>query len=213
MLQVLRDHADSSRVLLDTEFYKDLNWFSTFLTSFNGVTMYDIHPISGHIYLDACLTGLGGSFQNMVYAISLPLGFKDYSIVYLEMVNIVVAWKVWGPMWRDARIQIHCDNVAVVQLLTSGGSRDPILSSCARNIWLLSALYNITVQFSHIAGVHNTVADLLSRWTNSRQDVKALIAHFLWSTRLPRDYGLPFVLPHWLLRVECLLISWPSWWS
>ena len=137
----------------------------------------------------------------------------DYSIVYLEMVNIVVAWKVWGPMWRDARIQIHCDNLAVVQVLTSGGSRDPILSSCARNIWLLSALYNITVQFSHIAGVHNTVADLLSRWTNSRQDVKALIAHFLWSIRLPRDYGLPFVLPHWLLIVECLLISWPSWWS
>ena len=75
MLQVLRDHADSSRVLLDTKFHKDLNWFSTFLTSFNGVTMYDIRPISGHIYLDVCLTGLGGSFQNMVQAISLPLGF------------------------------------------------------------------------------------------------------------------------------------------
>ena len=93
------------------------------------------------------------------------------------MVNIVVALKVWGPMWRDARIQIHCDNLAVVQLLTSGGTRDPILSTCVRNIWLLSALYNITVQFSHIAGVHNTVADLLSRWTNSRQDFKALNAH------------------------------------
>ena len=176
MLQVLRDHADSSRVLLDTEFHKDLNWFSTFLTSFNGVTMYDIRSILGHIYLDACLTGLGGSFQNMVYTITLPLGFEDHSIFHLEMVNIVVALKVWGPMWRDARIQIHCDNLAVVQVLTSVGTRDPILSTCARNIWLLSAFYNITVQFSHIAGVHNTVADLLSRWTNSRQDFKALNA-------------------------------------
>ena len=139
--------------------------------------MYDIRPIAGHIYLDTCLTGLGGCFKNMVYTISLPLGFKNYSIVHLEMLNIVVALKVWGPMWRDARIQIHCDNLAVVQVLTSGGSRDSILSTCAHNIWLLSALYNISIQFSHIAGVENTVADLLSRWTNTKQDFTALNAH------------------------------------
>ena len=70
----------------------------------------------------------------MVYTIPLPLGFEHYSIVHLEMLNIVVALKVWGPMWGDARIQIHCDNLAVVQVLTSGGSRDPILSTCARNL-------------------------------------------------------------------------------
>ena len=105
MLQVLRDHAHSSGIFLDAEFHKDLNWFLTFFTSFNGVTMYDIHPISDHIYLDACLTGLGGCFRNMVYTIPLPLGFEHYSIVHLEILNIVVALKIWGPMWQDARIQ------------------------------------------------------------------------------------------------------------
>ena len=170
MLQLLRDHAHSSKILLDAEFHKDLNWFLTFLTSFNGVTIYDICPISDYIYLDACLTGLGGCFKNPVYIIPLPLGFEHYSIVHLEMLNIVVALKIWGPMWPDARIQIHCDNSVVVQVLTSGGSRDPVLSTCAHNIWLLSAMYNITIQFSHIAGVQNTVADLLSRWTGSHQD-------------------------------------------
>ena len=159
MLQVLRDHAHSSRILLDAEFQKDLNWFLTFSTSFNGVTMYDIRPISDHIYLDTCLTGLGGYFRNIVYTIPLPLGFEHYSIIHLEMLNIVVALKIWGPMWRDARIQMHCDILAVVQVLTSGGSRDLILSTCARNLWLLSAMYDITIQFSHFAGVQNTVAD------------------------------------------------------
>ena len=139
--------------------------------------MYDIHPISDHIYLDACFTGLDGCFRYMVYTIPLPPGFKHYSSVHLEMLKIVVALKIWGPMWRDARIQIHCDNLAVVQVLTSGGFRDPILSTCSRNIWLLSALYNITIQFSHIAGVQNTAADLLSRWTNTNQDFIALNAH------------------------------------
>ena len=161
------------------------------------------------------------------------------------MLNIVVALKVCGPMWRDARIEIHCNTLAVVQVLTSGGSRDSILSTCAQNIWLLSAFYNITIQFSHIVGVQNTVADLLSRWTNTNQDFIAINAHipnpvwmnvhvdltlliyhifimlyfqnlrslhFLLSTRLPRGYGLHFVPPHWLLIVEYLMISWPSWW-
>ena len=177
MLQVLRDNVNVNRILLPADFHKDLNWFLTFLNSYNGVTIYDIRPISGQIYLDACLTGLGGSFKNMVYTIPLPVGFENYSIVHLEMVNIVAALKIWGPMWRDTRIQIYCDNLAVVQVLNSGGSRDSILSTCARNVWLLSALYNISIQFSHIAGAQNTVADLLSRWTNTVQDFIALNAH------------------------------------
>ena len=72
-----------SKVLLGTEFHKDLNWFLTFFTSFNAVTMYDIRPMSGHLYLDVCLTGLGGSFKHMVYTIPLPLRFEHYSIVHL----------------------------------------------------------------------------------------------------------------------------------
>ena len=100
----------------------------------------------------------------MVYTISLPLGFEHYSIV-------VVALKVWGSMWRDARIQIHCDNLAIVQFLTSGGSRDSIWSTCARNMGLQF------IQFSHIAGVQNTVSDLLSRCTSTNQDFIALNAY------------------------------------
>ena len=165
MLQVLRDNADASKILLHAEFHRDLNWFLTYLASYNGVTMY------------ACLTGVGGCFKNMVYTIPLPLGFKNYSIVHLEMLNIVVTLKVWGPMWTDARIQIHCDKLTVVQVLTSGGSTDSILSTCAQNIWLLSALYNISIQFSYITGVQNTVADLLSRWTNTNQAFTALNTH------------------------------------
>ena len=62
-------------------------------------------------------------------------------------------------MWANFRIQIHCDNLAVEQVLTLGGSRDPILATCARNICLLTAMFNITVKFSHIAGVQNSFAD------------------------------------------------------
>ena len=38
------------------------------------------------------------------------------------------------------------------------------MATCARNVWLLSAMYNINIIFSHIRGLDNTVAGLLSRW-------------------------------------------------
>ena len=57
-----------------------------------------------------------------------------------------------------------CDNMAVVEVLSFGRAKDPIMAACARYIWLLAAMYNINIVVSHIRGLDNTVADLLSRW-------------------------------------------------
>ena len=96
MLQVLRDGHAAKHICLTNEFHRDLNWFNTVLSSYNGVTFYDNNPIYATIALDACLSGLGAVYQNMVYALPIPLGFCNYTIVYLEMLNIMVALKVWG---------------------------------------------------------------------------------------------------------------------
>ena len=53
----------------------------------------------------------------MVYALPTPLGFKGYTIVHLEILNIVVAVKIWASHWADKKIQIFCDNMAVVNVL------------------------------------------------------------------------------------------------
>ena len=60
MLQVLREQADKSIITLPLAFFKDLQWFNTFLPQYNGITMYDIRPVAAEIFLDASLTGLGG---------------------------------------------------------------------------------------------------------------------------------------------------------
>ena len=71
---------------------------------------------------------------------------------------------VWGDIWQDQVIDIKCDNKAVVEVLRSGRARDPILATCARNIWLLTSIFNIQLMVNHIPGVKNEMADLLSRW-------------------------------------------------
>ena len=45
-----------------------------------------------------------------------------------------------------------------------GRARDNIMTTCARNLWLLAAMYNINVIVKHIRDHDNCVADLLSRW-------------------------------------------------
>ena len=183
MLQLLRDNFDKNKIKVTTDFTRDLNWFKTFLASYNGVTFYDIRPLNDHIYLDACLTGLGAAFNDMVYFIPIPRGYMQYNIAHLEMLNVVVALKVWGQCWANKRIKIHCDNKAVVDILAYGRARDHTMATCARNIWLLTAMYNITLLVVHIEGRSNTVADLLSRWSytdENVQDLHKFITHPIW---------------------------------
>ena len=183
MLALLRQNVNHRKILLHQQFFADLNWFLTFLDTYNGITYYKITEQDAQVYLDASLTGLGGVYGSFVYALPIPKGFRDYSIVHLEILNILVACKIWASQWENKKIQIFCDNLAVVEVLTSGRTRDETLAICARNIWLLSALYNIHFTFSHIAGVQNTIADLLSRWGNSHHDwskLQSLCPDHVW---------------------------------
>ena len=93
-----------------------------------------------------------------------------YNIAHLEMVNVVVALKAWGQLWANKHVKICCDNRAVVDVLSFVKAWDLVLETCARNVWLLSAIYNITIVVSHVKGTNNVVADLLSKWRGSKED-------------------------------------------
>ena len=122
-------------------------------------------------------------FGNMIYTLPIPLGFQGYDITQLEMINIVVAAKIWASHWANKRIRIFSDNLAVVQVLNTGKARDMTLATCARNLWLIAAVNNIQFQFSHIPGKNNVLADLLSRWhiTNNRiERLNNIISNYSW---------------------------------
>ena len=72
--------------------------------------MYDRRPVTDIAYLDASLTGLGGCFNNLVYTLPIPPGFNSYSIVHLEMINVLVALKLWAQSWANKRVCLYCDN-------------------------------------------------------------------------------------------------------
>ena len=183
MLQVLRDNIQTSPFRLTQSFHQDLNWFLTFLQQYNGVTYFDHKKVDFEVHLDASLSGFGAKFGPMVYALPLGEHFPHLHITQLEMLNIVVALKVWSNLWKNKKVEIKCDNLAVVEVLDSGKTRDHFLALCARNVWLISAMFNIQLVFSHIPGKNNHIADLLSRWTtttNPEQKLKQLLPQFIW---------------------------------
>ena len=174
---------DKDQVALTPEAQRDINWIQKFLPSFNGVAIFDHRPIAHEIELDACLQGLGARWGSQVFAFPLPLGYLNYNIAHLEMLNILVALRVWNNCWAKSRIRIACDNEAVVCVLGLGPTRDLTLAAIARNIQLQLATWDINLQVIHIPSKENQIADLLSRWYltgNPQAKLLALLPHHEW---------------------------------
>ena len=141
------------------------------------------HLPSKIVHLDACPYGLDAIFDSQVYALEVPQQYHHVNIAYLEMLNIIVALKVWHKQWTGSKVQIKCDNQAVVSVLNSGRSRDGVLAEYARNIFLWTSTCNINLQVVHVPGKLNEVADLLSRWfitKNSFQKLQQLVDSVQW---------------------------------
>ena len=189
MLPLLRSGHATQKIDLTSDFRRDLRWFGKFLPFYNGVSLYDHRPVDFTLELDACLTGLGGRWSNFVYHLPISRGFMNWSIVYLEIVNILLAVRLFQAQWSGRRVLIRCDNEAVVSVLRSGKARDPYLGACARNIWYVSALADMDLQYAHIRGLDNGVADLLSRWTGSPSDFSQLLFQVSRPSVGPSEYN------------------------
>ena len=183
MLDLLRSAHLRQKIVLTPDFKRDLRWFAKFLPHYNGTSLYDHRPVDVTLELDACLTGFGGHSGDLVYHLPIVKGYRNWTIVHLEMVNILLAVRLFKRQWSSRKVLIQCDNEAVVSVLKTGKTRDPYLGACARNIWHLAAETDIDLRYVHIRGVNNVVADVLSRWQGTPQQWQVLHNHIakpLW---------------------------------
>ena len=149
MLNTLRQAQRNDKINLDIDFHRDVQWFTKFAHNFNGTAFFKHENLQGDIELDASLQGLGAKCGSYVYAISIPLGYENYNIVHLEMLNILVALRTWGQYWKHKALTIHCDNQAVVTILTTGYTSDITLAAIARNICMLTAQLDLEIKTLH----------------------------------------------------------------
>ena len=138
-----------------------------FRSHFNGIRIIDKAglPYQAEIELDACLTGCGATIGRQYYSEVFPQSVLDeqHMIAHLEMLNVVVALKVWCKQWRGCRVRFDCDNMVVCLALQSGRSRDTYLQHCVREVFLYTATNDIELVAVHRPGVSLIRADALSR--------------------------------------------------
>ena len=162
-------HGKQSAHIIPAFVRKDLMRWKLFLPTFNGVSMMLFEDWSNPDELcacDACPSGCGGISQSEYFHEEFPPNIAQLKmhINALELLTIVVAFKVWGVKLKGKKVLIYCDNMSSVNLINKGVSRDEFHQCCLREICFTAAVNNFTIKCLHTRGEDNRTADILSRW-------------------------------------------------
>jgi len=80
-----------------------------------------------------------------------------------ELVPIVVSCAVWGALLQHKNVKFHCDNQGLMEAINKGSSKEETMMYLIRCLWFFTAVFDIHITATHIAGIANNAADMLSR--------------------------------------------------
>lgn len=189
-----RDHP----IRLNSEFQLDIQWWHEFLTSWHGVSFWLFPGMSAptdvEVTSDAAGSlGFGAYFNSEWFSGAWAPSQADQSIAYKELFPVVVASHVWGSQWFRRHVLFRSDNEAVVHILLSRTSKVPCIMRLLRLLLSAAARFNFTFTSQHIPGIHNNIADALSRfhWQDFRRlapwahPYPVPVPHQLWELLIP----------------------------
>ncbi len=120
---------------LNTQCRANLAWWSTFLTSWNGVSLFPGLPLGETVTADASGSWGGRAFRThplQWFQCEWPTHWRSINIAVKEMVSFVIAAAMWGHSWRGQRIRFRSGNMVVVQTLGRHSPKDPQLAHLLR---------------------------------------------------------------------------------
>ena len=155
-------------VRLNAEAQADIEWWSTFLFSWNRTSI--LRPLKTsdpdiEVWSDASGSwGCGALWRSRWLQVQWgSLSIASSSIAAKEFFPIVVAAAIWGAEWCGSTVRFYCDNLAVVEVLNRQAARDPLICHHLRSLFYISARFDFNVVARHTPGVANVAADAISR--------------------------------------------------
>jgi len=155
----------SHYVRMNVDVRSDLFWWDKFLVEWNGVGVIpsDDIPIA-KLHSDAsgawgCAAVAGKSW----FQLEWKERAREWHIAAKELLPIVLACLIWGKPWSGMRVQCYCDNMAAVEVVNGGYSKDEVMMHLVRCLFFTSEHFKFSVEAVHLPGSLNTVADALSR--------------------------------------------------
>ena len=171
LLDLLKGHSSkqSRFIRLNQECKRHIEWWRSFLPSWDGVYFFDLPdwaPVPD-LFLSTDASGslgYGAFYADEWFNGSWSATQRSLSIAYKELFPIVIACHVWGGKWRYHRIQFCCDNQSVVAVISSGTSKNSHLMQLLRELFRCAARFNMKVTAKHVPGKDNAIAEALSRF-------------------------------------------------
>ena len=150
-------------IRLNAQFRSDLQWWSLFLPDWNRSGFFQPKTPTVEVVSDASGSwGCGVFHSSLWFQYQWPGFWQGCHIAAKEMVPIVFAAAIWGPSWSGQRIRCKSDNSAVVTVVNTGSTRDPLLMHMLRCLFFYAAHCKFSVSTSHLPGKQNIGADALS---------------------------------------------------
>lgn len=173
ILATLRSLSDRAWMNIGLGFKADLQWFLHFARTANSVLYYSPCRPEVSIECDSSLFGGGWVALGFYYAGSYSQSHMDSfkSIVHLEAINLLVAYRTLATTIKDrgVNIVIYTDNRGSACALQTRRTRDDLLAKCGRELWLEATMNNHNIIMRHKAGKDIPLADALSRKDKERE--------------------------------------------
>jgi hypothetical protein len=167
MLATLRDCPPQGPHTLPSGFFKDLTWFRRYLPATNGIFfIHELHQPEVEMWVDSSPQAGGAMCQQECYHAVYPpaVATAHPDICHLELLNAMAALRQWAPTLRHKDVTLYSDSMVAVSVLQAGRSRDELLLTCAREIWLICTSFDINLTVTHVPGQSlEATADALSR--------------------------------------------------
>ena len=155
------------RVRLTRDMRADMLWWLSFVDVFNRkIFMVESRHAATAVSIDVCNDAAGAFYKgDCVYTPlnQAPRSVQLLPINYKEVMALEPAMQVFAPMWANQRVFVHSDNKAAVAIMKKGTCRDPVVIKSLRRVFWLMVLYNIRITPVYYPGVHNELADCVSR--------------------------------------------------
>ena len=167
ILDTLRETPFEGMHLLDKEIKKDIMWFQKSAKSLNGIFLIPPQEMEKWIIeCDSSTVGGGAYSQSKYYAETYSEDFLKPTphITNLEALNLLHAITNLMPdSPNNYVIVVNTDNKTSQQVLSTRKGKDKVLTACARQLWLIAAQANTTLEILHKPGNELVLADALSR--------------------------------------------------
>ena len=198
---------------LNASFRSDLQWWATFLPTWNGVSMMSVPSRANHdAFMISDASGNWGcgayNSQGEWFQFQWPLAWASIHITIKELFPIVLSCAIWGGYWRGKTVKCLCDNVAVVAIINSGRSKDDRAMHLMRCLTFFLAHHSTNIFAEHLPGKDNVAADALSR-----DSLPLFHQQVQWAARLPTQLPQELILALVTHQPDWTSPKWRSWFN